>query len=100
MWYSTGLNLRTSIVYYFLYIIPHVISRMYADDATLTSSDHKMNDDVNLIQSWLTANKLTLNVKKTKYMLIGSRLKLSQIRNDFTAKVHNTATIARQGNQT
>ena len=53
--------------------------RMYADDTTLTSSaenpyvlEHKMNFDMNLIQSWLTANKLTLNVKKTKYMLIGS----------------------------
>ena len=30
---------------------------------------HKMNYDMNLIQSWLSANKLTLNVKKTKYML-------------------------------
>ena len=45
--------------------------RMYADDATLTSSaedpyvlEHKMNFDMNLIQSWLTANKLTLNLKK------------------------------------
>ena len=32
--------------------------------------EHKMNYDMNLIQSWLSANKLTLNVKKTKYMLI------------------------------
>ena len=71
--------------------------RMYADDTTLTSSsedsyvlEHKMNCDMNLIQSWLTANKLTLNVKKTKYMLIGSKFKLSQIHNDFTVKVHNT----------
>ena len=54
--------------------------RMYADDTTLTTSaedpcglEHKMNYDMNLIQSWLSANKLTLNVKKTKYMLIGSQ---------------------------
>ena len=45
---------------------------------------------MNLIQSWLSANKLTLNVKKTKYMLIGSQFKLSQINNDFTVKVNNT----------
>ena len=52
---------------------------MYTDDTTLTTSvedpcvlEHKMNYDMNLIQSWLSANKLTLNVKKTKYMLIGS----------------------------
>ena len=70
---------------------------MYADDTTLTSSsedpyvlEQKMNCDMNLIQSWLIANKLTLNIKKTKYMLIGSKFKLSQIHNDFTVKVHNT----------
>ena len=45
---------------------------------------------MNLIQSWLSANKLTLNVKKTKYMLIGSQFKLFQINSDFTVKVNNT----------
>ena len=46
---------------------------MYADDTTFTSSaedpcvlERKMNYDMNLIQSKLPANKLTLNVKKTK----------------------------------
>ena len=70
---------------------------MSADDTTLTSSaedpcvlEHKMNYDMNLIQSWLSGNKLTLNVKKTKYMLIGSQFKLSQINSDFTVKVNNT----------
>ena len=45
---------------------------------------------MNLIQSWLSANKLTLNVKKTKYMLIGSQFKLSRINIDFRVKVNNT----------
>ena len=65
--------------------------KMYSDDTTLTSSaedpyilGHKMNYDMILIQSWLTANKLTVNTKKTKYMLTGSKFKLSQIHNDFT----------------
>ena len=68
---------------------------MYVDDTTLTTFaedscvlEHKVNYDMNLIQSWLSANKLTLNVKKTKYMLIGSQL--SQINSDFTVKVNNT----------
>ena len=71
--------------------------RMYADDTTLTSSvedpyvlEHKMNCDMNLIQSWRTANKLTLNVKKTNYMLIGNNFMFSQIHDDSTFKVHNT----------
>ena len=42
---------------------------MYADDTTLTSAaedpcvlERKMNHEMNLIQSWLSGNKLTLNV--------------------------------------
>ena len=31
-----------------------------------------------------------MNVKKTKYILIGSQFKLSQINSDFTVKVNNT----------
>ena len=42
-----------------------------------------------LFQSWLTANKLTLNVKKTKFMLIGSLYRLSQVNNDFTVQVNS-----------
>ena len=68
--------------------------RMHADDTALSTSSaedpyelkHKMNYDMKLIQSWLTANKLTLNVKKTMYMLIGSKFKLSQIHNDLQLK--------------
>ena len=52
--------------------------------------EHKMKYDMNLIQSWLSAHKLTLNVKKTKYMLIGSKFKFSHINSDFTVKVNNT----------
>ena len=45
---------------------------------------------MNLMQSWLSANKSTLNVEKTKYMPIGSHFKLSQTNSDFTVKVNNT----------
>ena len=38
---------------------------------------------------------VTLNVKKTKYMLIGSQFKLSQINSDFTVKVNNTLLVVR-----
>ena len=56
---------------------------MYADDTTLTCSAEnadtlqvKMNSYLSKFPTWLKVNKLTLNVKKTKYMLIGSRPKL------------------------
>ena len=48
-----------------------------------------MNSDLDTIQTWLKVNKLTLNVKKTKYMLIGSRPKLDLVSNNFAVKVDN-----------
>lgn len=70
---------------------------MYADYTTHTSSaedpyvpEHKLNCDINSIELWLTANKLTRNVKKTKYIIRENNFKLSQIYDDFTVKVHNT----------
>ena len=80
---------------------------MYADDTTLTSSaedshvlDYKMNHDMKLIQSWLTANKSTLNIKKTKFMLIGSPYRLSQVHNDFTVPVNNKSLERVSGHKT
>jgi len=53
--------------------------RLYANDTclTITSRDLtdlqiKLNSDLNKIQSWLQANKLSLNVKKTKYSIIAT----------------------------
>ena len=51
---------------------------MYADDTTLfccledITSDNKevvLNNELQHVHSWLSANRLTLNVQKTKYML-------------------------------
>ena len=46
---------------------------MYADDTCLTARafdaetlEVQLNNDLKTIQTWLQANKLTLNVKKTK----------------------------------
>ena len=60
-------------------------TRMYADDTSLkfASADVKrMNDclnyDLSYVYTWLSANKLTLNLTKTEFMLITSRQKVSQ----------------------
>ena len=48
---------------------------MYADDTTLycnlneTLSDVVINNELNKISEWLSSNKLSLNIKKTKYMV-------------------------------
>ena len=58
---------------------------MYADDTSLTLAstdiDHInycLKYDLSNVYEWLAANKLTLNVTKTEFMLIASRQKLSQ----------------------
>ena len=57
---------------------------MYADDTSLTlaSTDiehinYRLNHDLSNVYEWLSANKLTLNMTKTEFMLIASRQKLS-----------------------
>ena len=59
---------------------------LYADDTTVYCSSHSYVDIVlalrieasNIIQ-WLRANKLTLNVSKTKFMVFGTRQKLKNV---------------------
>ena len=69
--------------------LPHCLTysepRMYADDTSLTLAstdfDHInycLNYDLSNVYEWLSANKLTLNMTKTEFMLIASRQKLSQ----------------------
>ena len=60
--------------------------RLYADDTCLTLTSHdpndlqiKLNSDLNKVQSWLQANKLSLNVKKTKYSIIATQYKVAYL---------------------
>ena len=60
--------------------------RMYAGDTHLTYADNdicsleaSLNQDLSNINRWLIANKLTLNMTKTQFMLIGSRQKLNSL---------------------
>ncbi|CAB4024457.1 Hypothetical predicted protein, partial [Paramuricea clavata] len=55
-------------------------TRMFADDTTLTVSGKSIQDvevainhDLTNVKQWLTANRLSLNLVKTEYLLIGSR---------------------------
>ena len=56
---------------------------MYADDTSVTFAGNdidEMNNCINLdlegIRVWLAANKLTLNMTKTEFLLIGSKQRL------------------------
>jgi hypothetical protein len=53
--------------------------RLFADDTNLTASSYSIDDieiavnsDLENLRNWLMANKLSLNVAKTEFMLIGS----------------------------
>ena len=68
---------------------------MFADDMAFychenspTDLQLKLNADLAAITSWLHDNKLTLNVAKSKFMIIGSRAKLSQF-NDIALDANN-----------
>ena len=58
---------------------------IYADDTAIIYSDRQkeqiekhLNDDMAIVKTWLDENKLTLNVKKTKNMLIGNKKLLNE----------------------
>ena len=54
--------------------------RLFADDTNLTASrksiskvEITMNSDLENLRKWLIANKLSLNVAKTEFLLSGSK---------------------------
>ena len=59
---------------------------MFVDGTSLTAYGKSiekielgLNEDLEKIRVWLQANKLSLNVARTEYMLIGSRQRLANL---------------------
>ena len=66
--------------------LKHTTPRMFADDTGLTAYgksieeiELRLNEDLEKIRLLLQSNKLSLNVAKTEYMLIGSRQRLAKL---------------------
>ena len=66
--------------------LDHSIGRSFADDTNLTFSavdlsilQTEMSNDLNRIFNWLSSNKLTLNILKTDFMVIGSRQRIATL---------------------
>ena len=100
MWSTAGSILGP--VLFLLYIndlpkcLDHSIARLFADDTNMTftgcnikSIQEQMTSDLNNIFQWLCSNKLTLNVLKTDFMLIGSRQKLSALDDSIVLSADN-----------
>ena len=56
-------------------------SHLYADDTVLLVADKsaqnieiKLNTELEKAHRWLTENRLTLNAKKTKYLIFGNHI--------------------------
>lgn len=80
--------------------LPDVIKNshvtLYADDTVLycfskdpRHLEQKLNEDLLRVAHWLCENKLTLNLEKTKSMLIGSNRKLGDI-SSFSLSIFDT----------
>ena len=81
-------------LFFLLYIndLPQCLSktepRLFADDTNLTAAGESINDveaainsDLENLRKWLIANKLSLNVAKTEFILIGSEPMIKSILN-------------------
>ena len=88
MWCPQGTILGPLLFLLYINDLPECLyfsqPRMYADDTSLTFAsvdlkhiDDCLNYDLNRVYTWLSANKLTLNLTKTEFMLVASRQKLS-----------------------
>ena len=71
--------------------------RMYADDTSITFAsnnvdeiDECINSDLEEIRLWLAANKLTLNLTKTEFLLIGSRQRLSNLPESLAVRINQS----------
>ena len=68
---------------------------MYADDSSITFASNSVeeineciNSDLEEIRLWLAANKLTLNLTQTEFLLIGSRQRLSHLPENPSIKIN------------
>ena len=85
-----GSNLGPLLFLLYVNDLPNCLKQssaeMYADDSNWTASSNDLyslqtilNSELTNINQWLVANKLTLNVDKTEYMIIGTRQKLNHL---------------------
>ena len=98
MWCSPGVKFRPHLFLLYVNDLPNCLDQakpsMFADDTSITASSESveelealLNSDLDNIYQWLVANKLTLNVSKTEYMIIFSRHNLSKINMDPKIKI-------------
>ena len=93
-----GSNLGPLLFLIYVNDLPNCLDKstpaMYADDTNLSVAgtlvkdiETRLNLELENVHVWLRANKLTLNVKKTEYMLIGSYKRITNVQNENTMEI-------------
>ena len=93
-----GSNLGPLLFLLYVNDLPNCLDQaepsMFADDTNISTSagsveklETQLNIELDKIYRWLVANKLTLNVSKTEYMIIGSCHNLGKIDKDPVIKI-------------
>ena len=69
---------------------------MFADDTSVSYASDSLDEIQNVINSelknlnsWLIANRLSLNITKTEFMIIGSRQRMDATQNDIAIRIHD-----------
>ena len=95
-----GAILGTLLFLLYINDLPNCLSncepRMYADETHLTHAGDCVDNlqlyfnlDLENVHNWLRANKLTLNMTKTEFMLMGSRQRLSTLTDSSTITIND-----------
>ena len=77
--------------------VPDLSLILFADDRSaftshkdLSTLNNIMNNGLSKINTWFKSNKLSLNLKKTNYMLLGTRNKTNQCKDNFELSIDDT----------
>ena len=81
MWCSSRLHFRSFIFLIYINDLseclnrtkPRLFADLTASGGTVNDVETAVNSDLEHLRMWLNANKLSLNIAKTEFMLIGSR---------------------------
>ena len=75
-------------------VIKNATPSIFADDTGLTAASESfphlknlIEEDIQSLVTWLANNKLTLNVLKTEFLTIGSKVRLSRLEDDLYISV-------------
>ena len=95
-----GSNLGSLLFLVYINDLPNclnwAIPRMFADDTSVSYAAKSMDELQSVINSellnlhkWLNTNKLSLNIAKTEFMIIGSRQRISAMDDRITIEIND-----------